>query len=167
MSNEPLLGRAHPGGGIPRRVLPLWTAPRSPLRSRRLPPTPPVRLDDGEDFVPARAPVLLGPHIAAIAAVGPIAGPIIAGAQYGWLPGLFWITAGAVFIGGVHDFAALALSVRHGARSIGSVFGELLGARASRIFSAFIWLSLLYVIVVFTDLTSSAFVSRPELGAAN
>ncbi len=130
-------------------------------------PTPAVRLDDGEDFVPARAPVLLGQHFAAIAAVGPIAGPIIAGAQYGWLPGLFWITAGAVFIGGVHDFAALALSVRHGARSIGSVFGELLGARASRIFSAFIWLSLLYVIVVFTDLTSSAFVSRPELGAAN
>ncbi|MEK9144294.1 MAG: carbon starvation CstA family protein, partial [Elusimicrobiota bacterium] len=80
-------------------------------------PTPAVRLDAGEDFVPARAPVLLGQHFAAIAAVGPIAGPIIAGAQYGWLPGLFWITAGAVFIGGVHDFAALALSVRHGARS--------------------------------------------------
>ncbi|MBI4422442.1 MAG: carbon starvation protein A [Elusimicrobia bacterium] len=127
--------------------------------------TPARRIDDGQDFVPTRPAVLLGQHFAAIAAVGPIAGPIIAGAKYGWLPGMLWITLGAVFVGGVHDLSALIISVRGGGRSVGDVFRDVLGARASRLFSAFIWLSLMYVILVFTDLTAAAFVSRPELGA--
>jgi len=106
-------------------------------------------------------------HFAAIAAVGPIAGPILAGAKYGWLAGMLWITLGAVFIGAVHDFSALVISVRHGAKSIGEVLREVLGPRASLLFSGFIWLSLIYVILVFTDLTAAAFVSRPELGSEN
>lgn len=130
-------------------------------------PTPAVRLEDGRDFVPTRPAILLGQHFAAIAAVGPIAGPIIAGARYGWLPGMAWITLGAVFIGAVHDFAALLLSVRHGAKSVGEVVREILGPRAGLLFSSFIWLSLIYVIVVFTDLTAAAFVSHPELGSEN
>ncbi|MBI4346348.1 MAG: carbon starvation protein A [Elusimicrobia bacterium] len=128
-------------------------------------PTPAARVNDGQDFVPTRPAILLGQHFAAIAAVGPIAGPIIAGAKYGWLPGLIWVTLGAIFIGAVHDFAALVVSVRGGARSVGEVFRGLLGPRAAGLFSAFIWLSLIYVIVVFTDLTAAAFVSRPEAGA--
>ncbi|MBI4375354.1 MAG: carbon starvation protein A [Elusimicrobia bacterium] len=130
-------------------------------------PTPAQRVNDGNDFVPVRPAVLLGQHFAAIAAVGPIAGPIIAGAAYGWLPGLIWIALGAAFIGGVHDFSALVLSVRHGGRSIGAVLRDVLGPRASILFTAFIWLSLIYVIVVFTDLTAAAFVNRPELGERN
>jgi carbon starvation protein len=126
-----------------------------------------VRLNDGADFVPTRPAILLGQHFAAIAAVGPIAGPILAGAQYGWLPGFIWITLGAIFIGAVHDFSALVASVRHDARSIGDVVKLYLGKPASTVFSLFIWLSLLYVIVVFADLTSGAFVSRPALGAEN
>lgn len=129
--------------------------------------TPATRVNDGQDFVPTRPAILLGQHFAAIAAVGPIAGPIIAGAKYGWLPGLLWVTLGAIFIGAVHDFAALVVSVRGGARSVGEVFRGLLGQRAAHLFSAFIWLSLIYVIVVFTDLTAAAFVSRPEAGAEN
>lgn len=129
--------------------------------------TPAVLLDDGNDYVPTRPAILLGQHFAAIAAVGPIAGPILAGQQYGWLPGMLWIILGAVFIGAVHDFSALAASVRHGARTIGEVFREHLGGTASLAFSLFLWLSLLYVIVVFADLTSSAFVSRPALGGEN
>lgn len=130
-------------------------------------PTPAARINDGEDYVPTRPAILLGQHFAAIAAVGPIAGPIIAGAKYGWFPGIVWITLGAIFIGAVHDFAALVVSVRGGARSVGEVFREVLGERAAWLFSAFIWLSLLYVIVVFTDLTAAAFISRPELGEQN
>ena len=129
--------------------------------------TPACRTNDGQDFVPTRPAILLGQHFAAIAAVGPIAGPIIAGGKYGWLPGLFWIVLGAIFIGGVHDFSALAISVRHGGKNIGAVLREVLGKRASLLFSGFIWLSLIYVIVVFADLTATAFVSRPELGAEN
>lgn len=130
-------------------------------------PTPAQKVNDGEDFVPTRPAILLGQHFAAIAAVGPIAGPILAGHHYGWLPGLIWIILGTIFIGAVHDFTCLVASVRHDARSIGDVIRLYVGRRASIIFSVFIWLSLVYIIVVFTDLTASAFVSRPELGDLN
>jgi carbon starvation protein len=130
-------------------------------------PTPAVTVNDGQDYVPTKPFVLLGQHFSAIAAVGPIAGPILAGMQYGWLPGLLWVVLGAIFIGAVHDFSTLVASVRHGARSIGDVVKIYIGKQAGALFSIFIWLSLIYVIVVFTDLTASAFVSRPELGASN
>lgn len=130
-------------------------------------PTPAVRREDGEDFVPTPPGMLLGQHFAAIAAVGPIAGPILAATQYGWLAGLAWIVFGSIFIGAVHDAAALAASVRHDGRSIGDLMKDHLGRAPSLVFSAYIWLSLSYVIVVFTDLTASAFVHRPSLGAEN
>lgn len=129
--------------------------------------TPAVRINDGDDYVPTSPFVLLGQHFSAIAAVGPIAGPILAGVQYGWMWGLIWIVIGAVFIGSVHDFSALVISVRHEGRSIGDVMKEYLGPKAALIFSVYIWVSLIYVIIVFTDLTAGAFVSRPELGAEN
>ncbi len=129
--------------------------------------TPAVLRNDGEDFVPTRPSMLLGQHFSAIAAVGPIAGPILAGAQYGWAMGLVWVVFGAIFIGATHDFAALLASVRHGARSIGEVMRDHLGRGPAILFSSFIWFSLIYVIVVFTDLTSSAFVNRPDLGIEN
>lgn len=142
-----------------------WAASAFGLDDARA--TPACRINDGSDYVPTRPAILLGQHFAAIAAVGPIAGPIIAGMKYGWLPGIIWITLGAVFIGAVHDLAALVISVRHGARTVGEVFREILGPRASLLFSMFIWFSLVYVIVVFTDLTAGAFINRPELGAEN
>lgn len=123
--------------------------------------TPSVLQEDGVDYVPTKPPILLGQHFAAIAAVGPIAGPILAGMDYGWLPGMVWVVLGAIFIGGVHDFAALVASVRHGARSVAELVKEYIGPRAYILFLGFIWLSLIYVIVVFTDLTASAFVSAP------
>ena len=67
-------------------------------------PTPAVELNDGVDYVPAKSMLLLGQHFSAIAAAGPIVGPILAGTAYGWLPALLWIVLGAIFIGGVHDF---------------------------------------------------------------
>lgn len=130
-------------------------------------PTPAVRLNDGEDYIPTRPAILLSQHFAAIAAVGPIAGPIIAGIHYGWFPGMLWIVLGAIFIGAVHDFSTLVASVRHGARSISEVLRQNLGKTSWVLFSIFIWISLIYVIVVFADLTAGAFVSRPELGAEN
>lgn len=129
--------------------------------------TPACKFNDGDDFVPASPAILIGQHFAAIAAVGPIAGPILAASLYGWLPSLLWIALGAVFIGGVHDFSALVASVRHDARSVAEVVKLYIGQKAYFLFLCFIWLSLIYVIVVFTDLTAGAFVSRPELGEEN
>ena len=61
--------------------------------------TPATRHSDGVDFVPTRPFYLLGQHFSAIAAAGPIAGPILAAQQFGWLPALIWISVGVVFIG--------------------------------------------------------------------
>ncbi len=129
--------------------------------------TPATQINDGNDFVPTSPFVLLGQHFSAIAAVGPIAGPIMASVQYGWMWGLVWIVVGAVFIGSVHDLTALVISIRHDGRSIGDVMKDYLGHKAALIFSVYIWVSLIYVIIVFTDLTAAAFVSHPEWEGAN
>ncbi|MBK5259930.1 MAG: carbon starvation protein A [Thermoanaerobaculia bacterium] len=124
--------------------------------------TPARAINDGVDFVPTNPFYLFGQHFAAIAAAGPIAGPIIACQAFGWLPCLLWIGLGVVLIGAVHDFMALTASVRHGARSIADVTREHLGARAGVAMMAFIWLALVYVIVAFADITAGSFVGGVE-----
>src|SRR5262245_59021245 len=126
--------------------------------------TPAERYADGGDFVPTAPFYLLGQHFSAIAAAGPIAGPILACQQFGWLPSILWITFGVIFIGAVHDFSTLVASVRHEGRSIAEVIRENLGPRAWVAMMTFIWVALVYVIVAFTDLTAATFVSGdPEL----
>jgi carbon starvation protein len=125
-------------------------------------PTPAVTQEDGVDFVPTRPFYLLGQHFSAIAAAGPIAGPILACQQFGWLPCLLWIGLGVVFIGAVHDFSALVASVRHRGRSIAEIVRLELGPRAWLAMMSFIWVALLYVILAFTDITASTFVGVTE-----
>src|SRR5678815_4478561 len=123
--------------------------------------TPAHRFQDGIDFVPTKPFYLFGQHFSAIAAAGPIAGPILACQQFGWLPCVLWIGFGVVFIGAVHDFSALVASVRHEGMSIAEVVRKNLGKRAWLAIMAFIWLALIYVIVAFVDLTAGAFTTRP------
>lgn len=137
-----------------------WVAKQFKLDDARV--TPANRLEDGEDFVPTRPFYLFGQHFSAIAAAGPIAGPIIACITFGWLPSLLWIALGVVLIGAVHDFAALASSVRHDARSIADITKDKLGIGAGRAMMAFIFIALVYVIVAFTDITAGTFVSGDE-----
>jgi carbon starvation protein len=126
--------------------------------------TPATLKADGVDFVPTRPFYLLGQHFSAIAAAGPIAGPILAAQQFGWLPALVWISVGVVFIGAVHDLSTLVASVRHDARSIAEVVKLQLGPRAGTAMLVFIWVALVYVVVAFTDVTASTFVQGdPEL----
>ena len=129
-------------------------------------PTPSHEHEDGVDFVPTKPFYLFGQHFSAIAAAGPIAGPIIACQAFGWLPCILWIGLGVVLIGAVHDFMALAASVRHGARSIADITRDHLGAKAGVAMMAFIWLALVYVIVAFADITASSFVTGNEELAA-
>lgn len=119
--------------------------------------TPAHELRDGLDYVPARTPVLMGHHFSSIAGAGPIVGPIIAVAFFGWLPVVLWIVLGSIFIGGVHDFSSLAISIRHRAQSIAQVAKELLSPRAHKLFLIFIWFTLVYVLTVFADLTAVTF----------
>ena len=137
-----------------------WVARQFQLDDSR--ETPANSVNDGEDFVPTRPFYLFGQHFSAIAAAGPIAGPIIACLAFGWLPCLLWIALGVVLIGAVHDFAALTSSVRHGAQSIAEITRDKLGGKAGRALMAFIWIALVYVAVAFTDITAGTFVAGDE-----
>ena len=122
-------------------------------------PTPACEMKDGVDYVPAKASLLLGQHFSAIAAAGPIVGPILAGIWFGWLPALLWILLGAIFIGGVHDFTSLIASVRHRAASIGEIVKQHMSRTSQILFLIFVWLTLVYVIIAFTDITAQTFTS--------
>jgi carbon starvation protein len=139
-------------GRFVARALGLDDARVTPAHSRR----------DGVDYVPTPPFYLFAQHFSAIAAAGPIVGPIVACQSYGWLPCLLWIALGVVVIGAVHDAATLAASVRHGARSVADICREEVGPRAGLAMLAFIWLALLFVIIAFTDTTAATFVTGPE-----
>ncbi len=125
--------------------------------------TPAVEMRDDVDYVPIDRKFLLTQHFSAIAAAGPIVGPILAGYEFGWVPALLWIIVGSIFIGGVHDLTALIASVRHKGRSIAEVVKEYMSPQSYFLFLAFVWLALVYIIVVFTDITASSFVGVQEL----
>ena len=74
--------------------------------------TPAHELEDGQDYVPAKAPVLMGHHFSSIAGAGPINGPIQA-AVFGWIPVMLWVLIGGIFFGATHDFGALFASLRN------------------------------------------------------
>lgn len=120
--------------------------------------TPAVELCDNVDYEPIEPKFLLSQHFSAIAAAGPIVGPILAGLAFGWVPALCWILVGSIFIGGVHDMTALAASIRHKARSIAEVVRDHMSQRSFVLFLSFVWIALIYIIVAFTDITASAFV---------
>jgi carbon starvation protein len=132
------------------------------LRDDRL--TPASTLRDDVDFVPAGKWYLMGQHFSAIAAAGPIVGPILAGMWFGWLPTLLWILIGGIFIGGVHDMFTVAASVRHQGRSIAEVLREYMSKRGYVLFLLFLWFSLVYIITTFMDITAGTF-TDPLRGA--
>ncbi|MBN2399223.1 MAG: carbon starvation protein A [Candidatus Aminicenantes bacterium] len=122
-------------------------------------PTPAHSEYDGVDRVPADKSVLLGHHFSSIAGAGPIVGPIVAASAFGWGATLLWVVLGAIFIGGVHDFSAMIASIRHHGRSIANIARETMSPLAYKLMLIFIWLALIYVLVVFTDLTSATFIA--------
>ncbi|WP_298067778.1 carbon starvation protein A [uncultured Mailhella sp.] len=118
--------------------------------------TPAHTMYDGVDYVPAKAPVLLGHHFSSIAGAGPINGPIQA-AIFGWLPCLLWILIGGIFFGAAHDYGSLVASVRHKGESIGEVIAQNIGTRAKRLFIIFAYLALLLVIAAFASIVAGTF----------
>ena len=118
--------------------------------------TPAHTMEDGVDYVPAKAPVLMGHHFSSIAGAGPITGPINA-ALFGWLPVVLWILVGGIFFGGVHDFGALYASLRHKGQSIGEVISANMSKRAKRLFLIFAYLTLLLVVAAFASIVASTF----------
>lgn len=128
--------------------------------------TPSHKMYDGVDYVPAKAPVLLGHHFASIAGAGPIVGPIIA-ASFGWVPVYIWILIGSLFIGGVHDYLSIVASIRHKSKSIGQIIEAYIGISGKRLFLLFAWATLILVIAVFTIIVSDTFNAIPSAGTSS
>lgn len=125
--------------------------------------TPAIRINDRKDFVPAKTPILFGHHFSSIAGAGPIIGPIIAFAYFGWLPAILWILIGSVFIGAVQDYTTLMVSVRNNGKSIVEISHNVISKDARNLFGIFVWLTLILLQSVFIDLTAKTFVEMPEI----
>ncbi|WP_142026100.1 carbon starvation CstA family protein [Blastococcus colisei] len=122
--------------------------------------TPAHQFNDGIDFVPTNKHVVFGHHFTSVAGAAPIVGPAIA-VFWGWGPALTWIVLGTIFAAGVHDFGALAVSVRHKAKSIGTLAGEVINGRARMLFLAIIFFLLTLVNAVFAVVIGNLFVANP------
>lgn len=128
--------------------------------------TPAETINDGVDYVPTKAPVVLGHHFASIAGAGPIVGPVMA-SIFGWIPVYLWIVVGGIFVGAVHDFSALVASLRHRGKSIGEVIEEHIGRNGKVLFLLFSWSTLILVIAVFTQLVAKTFEQVPAAATAS
>ncbi|MBL7085134.1 MAG: carbon starvation protein A [Candidatus Omnitrophica bacterium] len=119
---------------------------------------------DGVDYVPAKHwTILFGHHFASIAGAAPVIGPIIALSIWGWVPALIWIVLGTIFLGGIHDFSALMVSLRSEGTSIADVAKTTISRRAKVVFSIFIWLTLILVIAVFVHFCADTFVVEKKI----
>ena len=128
--------------------------------------TPAHELEDGMDYVPAKAPVLMGHHFSSIAGAGPINGPIQA-AVFGWVPVVLWVLIGGIFFGAVHDYGALFASIRHKGQSLGEVVALNIGDRAKKLFLIFSYLTLVLVVAAFASIVASTFVGFNADGSLN
>jgi len=125
--------------------------------------TPAVMQGDGVDFVKSKPLVLFGHNFASIAGAGPVIGPIVAMHHFGWAVTLVWILIGNVFIGAVHDYLALMVSVRNRGSSIADIAEKTMGIRAKSVFSIFLVLAMLLVIAVFGVVAAKTLIAQPQM----
>ena len=125
--------------------------------------TPAHELKDGIDYSPAKKPLLFGHHFSSIAGAGPILGPLLGVLYFGWLGALLWVAIGSIFLGAVHDYTSLMISVQNKGKSLADISENTLGFRTKIIFSVFIWMTLALVIAVFAVVAAQTLVSQPEI----
>ncbi|HUS71658.1 MAG TPA: carbon starvation CstA family protein [Sedimentisphaerales bacterium] len=132
------------------------------LDDNEIPPS--VAMNDGVDYVPAKHwTILFGHHFASIAGAAPIIGPVIACLYWGWLPAVIWIVVGGIFIGAVHDFIALVMSLRNQGKSITTVTESVMGKTSKILFSVFAFLSLILVVAVFAAVAGKTLATTPAV----
>ncbi len=116
--------------------------------------------NDGIDFVPTKKPILFGHHFTSIAGAAPIIGPCVA-AYWGWLPAFLWVVLGAVFIGAVHDYGSLIVSIREKGRSIADISKTVINNRVRFMFLIFVMMLIWLVLAVFAMAIADLFVAVP------
>lgn len=126
--------------------------------------TPAHDQHDAVDFVPARHwLVLFGHHFSSISGAGPIVGPVLAVAYWGWGPAVLWILIGSIFMGAVADYSSLVMSVRFSGQSVSEIAKTVMSKRARLFLSIFIWMALILVVAVFMILAAKTFVAQPAI----
>ena len=118
--------------------------------------TPPVKYNDGKDYVPTNGWTVFSHQFSSIAGAGPVTGAIQA-AAFGWLPVLLWVLLGGVFFGAVTDFGALYASVKNDGKSMGVLIEKYIGKTGRKLFLLFCWLFTLLVIAAFADMVAGTF----------
>ncbi len=116
--------------------------------------TPAQELNDGVDYVPCNRYVLFGHHYASIAGLSPMLGPAIA-VIWGWVPAMLWVVLGTLFIGAVHDFGALVISMRARGVSVGKVAEDIVGPRAKSLFHIIIFFLIALAMGVFVNVCAT------------
>lgn len=122
---------------------------------------PATEINDGVDFVPTRRAIVFGHHFTSIAGTGPIVGPAIA-VFWGWLPALLWVVLGSIFIGAVHDFGSLVVSLRSRGQTIGDVAGRMISTRARLLFLIILFFALTVVLAIFGLVIAVIFSVYPQ-----
>ena len=123
--------------------------------------TPAHEFQDGIDFLPTKRHILFGHHFTSIAGAAPIIGPCVA-AYWGWLPALVWVVLGTVFMGAVHDFGALVVSIKEKGRSIADITASVISSRTRIMFLIFVMMLIWLVLAVFAMAIADLFVSVPS-----
>ena len=121
---------------------------------------PSERLEDGVDYVPTSKSVVFGHHFTSIAGTGPIVGPAIA-IMWGWVPALLWVVLGSIFIGAVHDFGALVVSLRNNGQTVGDIAGRVLNKRVRLLFLFTLFMALTVVLAIFGLVIAAVFKQYP------
>jgi carbon starvation protein len=121
---------------------------------------PSERLNDGVDYVPTKKSIVFGHHFTSIAGTGPIVGPAIA-IMWGWVPALLWVVLGSIFIGAVHDFGALVVSLRNNGQTVGDIAGRVLNKRVRLLFLFILFMALTVVLAIFGLVIAAVFQQYP------
>lgn len=122
--------------------------------------TPSRELEDGTDYVPTDKEVIFGHHFTSISGTGPIVGPAIA-IIWGWVPALIWVILGSIFMGAVHDFGALIISMRNQGKSIAEYTAKYVNGRTRFLFFVLAFFELWIVIAVFGLVIAAVFAIYP------
>jgi len=123
-------------------------------------PVPSVECCDDRDYVPTSKGIVFGHHFTSIAGTGPIVGPAIA-VMWGWLPALLWVLVGSIFIGAVHDFGALIVSLRNRGQTVGDIAGRVLNKRVRLLFLLILFMALTIVLAIFGLVIAAVFKQFP------
>lgn len=121
---------------------------------------PAIELEDGTDYVPTRKGVVFGHHFTSIAGTGPIVGPALA-VMWGWVPALIWVLVGSIFIGAVHDFGSLIVSMRNRGQTVGDIAGKVISPRVRVLFLLVLFMALTIVLAIFGLVIAAVFKTYP------